>query len=104
MDSNRPGPHPHRSNSSPSGTSYYDMRGSTFSSAGRDIVNHHHVGPAPYNIYTGSVYQYHDPMFPRRSPRSPPTYPTTSSSYTATPPPQPFSSEGDVFAGTIIPT
>jgi len=54
----------------PNPPNFIDMRGSSFSSAGRDV--HHHTGSAPYSLYTGTVHQ--TPPF-----QSPPTSPTTSS-------------------------
>ena len=96
MYPNEPNPNPNRSNSS-GGSTYIDMRGSYFSSAGRDIVSHHHTSPYPYSIYTGDVFQYHAAQ---PASNSPPASPPTSPNYSTNSMPQQsgsISSQGDVY-------
>jgi hypothetical protein len=95
MYPNGPKPNPNRSNSS-GGSTYIDMRGSYFSTAGRDIVSHHHTSTSPYSIHTGDVFQYHAAQPP---PNSPPVSPT-SPNYSSNSMPQQsgsISSQGDVY-------
>jgi hypothetical protein len=43
-------------------SSFYDMRGATFTSAGRDVVNNTYNGRGPY--HTGDIYQQPQPYPP----------------------------------------
>lgn len=98
---NRPDPNRVKSSSFPNvprnppnrtATSFYDMRRSTFTSAGRDVVNNTYNGGAPY--YTGDIYPPFPPPFPPTGYPSPNPNPTrqwsghsddssTSSGYTS---------------------
>jgi len=109
MDPNRPNnnhPDPNHVKSSsvpnvptPTGT-FYDLRGSTVTSIGRDMVTHNHSGGAPYHI--GHIYQqpqlhpfFHPTRYPNPNTNSMPQSSGYSSSkggqYSAYQPPPTYS-------------